>query len=346
MNSKIISMMWMWVPPILTIVLGIFIGWLVKRIIHKRLTKFAKKTKWKGDDIFLSAIESHIILWFFLASLYLVSNQIQFGEPLGQYLGKLAFSALVLSVTFATSRLLTGMLDLWADGQSGSFPSTKIFTNLIRITVITIGVLTLLQSLDVSVTSFLTALGVGGLAISLALKDTLADLFSGLHILLSQKVKPGDFIQLDSGEMGYVSNITWRNTTLIERTNNIVSIPNSRLSTAIIRNYDTRESSFRVTVPVGVAYDSDLDHVERVTKEIAMGVVRDVDGAVEDDEPIVRFQAFADSSINFMVYFQGKAYGDHHPIIHEFVKRLHKRFDEENIEIPFPIRTIVQKDEK
>ena len=123
-------MMWMWGPPILTIVLGIFIGWLVKRIIHKRLTEFAEKTEWKGDDILLSAIESHIILWFFLTSFYLVSNQIQFGEPLGQYLGKLAFSALVLSVTFATSRLLTGMLDLWAGGQSGSFPSTKIITKL------------------------------------------------------------------------------------------------------------------------------------------------------------------------------------------------------------------------
>jgi len=337
--------MWLWGPAVLTIATGILIGWLVKNLVHKRLTKFAEKTIWKWDDILLSSIESHIILWFFLASFYMVFNQLKIGEPFGQYIGVVALSALILSVTFAITHLLTGMLDLWAQKQTGSFPSTKIFTNLIRITVITIGVLTLLQSLGVSVTSFLTALGVGGLAISLALKDTLADLFSGLHILLSQKVKPGDFIQLDTGEMGYVSNITWRNTTLVERTNNVVSIPNSRLSTAIIRNFDTGESAYRISIPIGVAYDSDLSLVEKVSKETARTVIQDIEGAVKNEEPIIRFKEFADSSINFMVYLKAKVYGDHHLIIHEFVKRLHKRFEEENIEIPFPIRTVIQKTE-
>ncbi len=346
MSDKLISMLWLWGPAVLTILVGIGLGWLVKNLVHKRLTNFAKKTAWKWDDILLSSIESHIILWFFLASFYMVFNQLKIGEPFGQYISILALSALILSVTFAVARLLTGILDLWALKQSGSFPSTKIFSNLIRITVISIGVLTLLQSLGVSITSFLTALGVGGLAISLALKDTLADLFSGLHILLSQKVKPGDFIQLDSGEMGYVSNITWRNTTLVERTNNVVSIPNSRLSTAIIRNFDTIESSYRVSIPVGVAYDSDLELVEKVTKEVAQDVIADIEGAVNTEDPIIRFKEFADSSINYMVYLKAKVYGDHHLLIHEFVKRLHKRFEQENIEIPFPIRTIVQKQEK
>ena len=189
----------------------------------------------------------------------------------------------------------------------------------------------------------MTALGVGGLAISLALKDTLSDFFAGLHILLSEKVRIGDFVELDSGEMGYVTNITWRNTSLKERTNNLITIPNSKLSNAITKNYDAIDSSYSVKITAGVAYDSDLDHVEKVSLEVAKEIIKDLDTAKKDYEPIVRFQQFGDSSIDFTVYMRAVKYGDHHSIKHEFIKRLHKRFNEEGIEIPFPIRTIVQK---
>jgi small-conductance mechanosensitive channel len=189
----------------------------------------------------------------------------------------------------------------------------------------------------------LTALGIGGLAVSLALKDTLTDVFAGLHILLSKKVQPGDFVILDSGEMGYVQNITWRNTTLLERANNIISIPNSKLSTTIVRNYDTIESSFSVRASVGVSYDSDLEKVEEVVLDVANGVLNDLDGVVKEHPPALRYKLFGDSSIDLAVYFRGKKYGDQSLIIHEFIKRIHKRFKSEGIDIPYPIRTIIQK---
>ncbi|MFQ6605676.1 MAG: mechanosensitive ion channel family protein, partial [Fidelibacterota bacterium] len=190
---------------------------------------------------------------------------------------------------------------------------------------------------------FITALGVGGLAVSLALKDTLADFFSGLHILLSRKVSPGNFVELDTGERGYIENITWRNTSMKERTNNIISIPNARLSTAIVRNFNAIDSRFRVTVDVGVAYDSDLEQVREVTLDVARQVVRDVPGAVKDFEPIMRYVQFAESSINFQILFSVMKYGDQHMVVDEFIRRLHKRYQQENIEIPFPIRTIIQR---
>ena len=173
--------------------------------------------------------------------------------------------------------------------------------------------------------------------------NTLSDFFAGLHILLSQKVRVGDFVQLESGQRGYISNITWRNTTMVERANNIISIPNNKLSQSITKNFDLKDTSYSIKIPVGVAYDSDLEQVERVTTEVAQSVIDDLDEANKDYDPIVRFQIFGDSSINFTVYMRAGRYGDHHPMIHEFIKRLHKRFDEEGIEIPFPMRTVVQK---
>lgn len=201
----------------------------------------------------------------------------------------------------------------------------------------------ILQSYGISIAPILTALGVGGLAISLALKDTLSDFFAGLHILLSQKVRIGDFVELDSGQKGYITNITWRNTTMVERANNVISIPNNKLSQAITKDYDLKDTSYSVKIPVGVAYDSDLEQVERVATEVAQTVIDELDVASKEYAPIIRFQVFADSSINFTVYMRAAKYGDHHPMVHEFIKRLHKRFDKEGIEIPFPMRTVVQK---
>jgi small-conductance mechanosensitive channel len=143
--------------------------------------------------------------------------------------------------------------------------------------------------------------------------------------------------------MGYIQNITWRNTTLLERANNIISIPNSRLSTAIVRNYDTKESSFSVRVSIGVNYDSDLEKVEEVVLDVANGVLNDLDGVVKEHPPALRFKLFGESSIDLTVYFRGKKYGDQNLIIHEFIKRIHKRFQSEGIDIPYPIRTIIQK---
>jgi small-conductance mechanosensitive channel len=130
---------------------------------------------------------------------------------------------------------------------------------------------------------------------------------------------------------------------MVERANNVISIPNNKLSQSITKDYDLKDTSYSVKIPVGVAYDSDLEQVERVATEVAQTVIDELDVASKEYAPIIRFQVFADSSINFTVYMRAAKYGDHHPMVHEFIKRLHKRFDKEGIEIPFPMRTVVQK---
>lgn len=347
MERPIIDYIVIFAVPVGTIIAGIAIGWLFKRFIHDRLKKLTEKTDWKGDDVIFDAIESHIVLWFFLASLNIASSGIPLlSDVYLDYLSKIIVSILILSVTLALSRIGVGLLNFWAEKQGTDLPSTTIFVNLLRIAIVSVGVLMVFQSLGISITPLLTAMGVGGLAISLALKDTLSDFFAGLHILLSQKVKPGDFVKLDSGYMGYVQNITWRHTTLMERTNNIVTVPNAKISAAIVTNYDKGDPSFSIRVPIGVSYESDLDHVIKVTEEVAAGVINDVEGAREDSPAVVRCFEFGDSSVNLKVYFRGKKYGDQHTIIDEFIRRIHKRYLQENIGIPFPIRTLIHKNEQ
>ena len=333
--------------PLGTILLGVLFGWIFKRFVHQRLKQITQKTNWKGDDVFFEAIESHIVLWFFLLSLNIASTSIPFlSDVYLAYLSKIIVAVLILSMTLAASKIGVGVLDYWAEKQGTDLPSTTIFVNLARIIIISVGVLVILQSIGISITPLLTAMGVGGLAISLALKDTLSDFFAGLHILLSQKVKPGDFIELDSGYMGYVQNITWRHTILMERTNNEVTVPNTKISAAIVKNYDKGDPSFSIRVPIGVSYKSDLSHVVKVTEEVAATVVADIEGAKKDNPAVVRYFQFGPSSVDLKVYFRGEKYGDQHLIIDEFIRRIHKRFQLENIEIPFPIRTLIHKNKQ
>tara|TARA_B110001454_G_scaffold11760_1_gene10831 strand:+ start:13376 stop:14440 length:1065 start_codon:yes stop_codon:yes gene_type:complete len=347
-NMKILG------PSALIIVFGILLGFIFKRFVHSRLKKAAERSNWAGDDAVLEAIEPHIVVWFFLGALSISMSTIEAVQPqntylmkiLNDYVSKFLIIVLIGSITLAIGNLAVRLFDFWARDQEKGFPSTTMFTNFVRIAIYIIGTLIILDALNISITPMITALGLGGLAVSLALKDTLTDVFAGLHILLSKKVQVGDFIQLDTGDMGYVQNISWRNTIIMERTNNIIHIPNTRLSSAIIKNFDSGDPSFSVKIPIGVGYSSDLEKVEKITKEVIEKIQSSMEETNNNYEPTMRFQNFGESSINLMVYFRGNRYGDQNPIIHQFIKTLHKRYAEEGIEIPFPMRTVIHKNEQ
>ena len=123
-------------------------------------------------------------------------------------------AVLILTISVAVARFAAGAVSSVVTARAGVAQSATIFVNIVRVAVVGIGLLVLLQSLGVSVTPLLTALGVGGLAVALALQDTLANLFAGVHILVSRKVQQGDYVRLDSGQDGYIVDINWRNTTI------------------------------------------------------------------------------------------------------------------------------------
>ena len=340
MNNNSIEKIFEWGEPLLIIIGAVLLGWLFKKFIHGYLQKLVKRTAFKMDDLLLESVARQIIIWLGLAAIYYIAKTTDFLQPYSTNLTKIVILILIVTITFAISKFLIGMIDVWSANQERSLPSTKIFVNLVRAIILVIGFLVALDFIGVSITPMLTALGVGGLAISLALKDTLSDVFSGLHILLSKKVEVGDFIELESGQTGNITNITWRNTTILERTNNVFNVPNSRLSNAIIKNFDAVDKTFSARVPVGVAYESDLDRVEKVTIEVAKEIVSKIEGHDPDFTPFIRYSDFGESSINFKVFFKVLDFGAQYPIIHNFIKELLIRYNKEGINIPFPIRTL------
>ncbi|MBW2653184.1 MAG: mechanosensitive ion channel family protein [Deltaproteobacteria bacterium] len=231
-------------------------------------------------------------------------------------------------------------LELYSGRFKDAIPQSTIFKSLTKIVIVSIGFLIILQTYGISITPILTAFGIGGLAVALALQDTLSNLFSGIQIILSKQVKTGDYIKLESGEEGYVMDITWRNTTIRMLPNNIVIIPNSKLASIIITNFCLPAKEMSLLIQVGVSYDSDLEKVEKVTIDVAREVMKTLAGGVTEFDPFIRYHTFDDFSINFTVILRAREFVDQYLLKHEFVKRLHERYNKEGIEIPFPIRTV------
>jgi small-conductance mechanosensitive channel len=182
-------------------------------------------------------------------------------------------------------------------------------------------------------------------AVALGLQETMTNLFAGIHVTLARNLRVGHFVKLESGEEGFIDDIGWRTTRIRMLPNAIVVVPNSRLAQSVVTNYDLPSRDMAVLVQVGVHYASDLEHVERVTCEVGADVMRTVSGGVTEFEPFIRYHTFGESSINFSVILRGREFTDQFLIKHEFIKRLHERYQQEGIEIPFPIRTIHIKKE-
>lgn len=256
------------------------------------------------------------------------------------FLQRLFHSLIILSLTLLVARLASGYLKQKFGKTSGAFASTSILATTIDLTVYTIGILFLLESFGVAISPLLTALGVGGLAVALALQDTLANLFSGINILVAKQIKIGDFVKLSTGEEGHVVDMNWRNTTIKTPTENMVVIPNQKFASSTIINYAQPFAECSIAIPLRVSYENDLDHVERITIAVAKETLQATKGAVSSFEPFVRYFSFADSSINFNVILKVKTVTDQHLIRHEFIKKIHACYQQEGIIVPFPVKTV------
>lgn len=312
------------------------------RLLLTKLTAHADGTDRAWDDLIYALMRDLSLVLPIGLGLWIALQIIRFNAHLRGITDHLVLAVVILAISIALARFAAGFVSTILLARSNMGQSATIFMNIARFVVVGIGILILLQSFGVSITPLLGALGVGGLAVALALQDTLANLFAGIHILISKKVQSGDFVSLDSGEEGWIVDINWRNTTIRQIPGNLVIVPNSHFADAIITNYARPIEEMNITVEAGVGYHSDLDHVERVTAEVGREIMRELDSAVTEHEPKVRFHTFGESSINFRVILRITEFAEQYYVASEFIKRLHKRFKEENIEIPFPIRTIVK----
>lgn len=329
-----------YVVPALIVLAGAIAGLAVDRIIVSRIRSSSARNDWRGGEVTARALSGMPAVLGLLIGAWIAADGLELSERVAGYVDTALRVAAIVVITIVATRLAASLTRLYTSREDTVVPSSSIFVNIVRIVVVALGVLFVLNALGVEIGPLLAALGVGGLALALALQDTLSNLFSGLQLIGSKQLSPGEYISLETGEEGYVEDMTWRFTTIRQLSNNLVVIPNSKLATSRIINYHRPVHEMSILVPVGVAYGSDLELVEKVTIETAEEVIERVEGPIEGFEPLVRFHTFGDSAIEFNVVLRVKEYVNQHPLRHEFVKALATRYADEGIEIPFPQRTI------
>src|SRR5712692_131581 len=290
---------------------------------------------------FLKAVHAPALLWAVVLALYVAIEASELPRRVTVQLELVFQVALILSVTFTLAAIVTAFIGLASERRALGGPVTGLAQTAARVTIILVGVLVLLSVLGIHITPILTALGVGGLAVALALQDSLANLFAGMHLLADQPIRVGDYVKIADSIEGYVVDIGWRSTRVRMLQNTIVVVPNKRVAESVILNYDLPEPRMALVIAVKVGYESDPEQVERVLAEEAATAAKEVPGLLAEPAPFARLiPGFGESSLDFSLVCQIASFVDQYLVQHELRKRILRRLRAEGIEMPYPTRTV------
>ena len=327
--------------PAIVVLVTLGVGWLLKRFLLRALERRAAATKTQLDDILIRSLSGPFMIWMLILGVHLGVQTSQLSPSVLHVSARVLLILWVISLTVASARLAGDLVRHYGHQFQSAVPVTSLTENLARLLVAGIGILILLNALGVAITPILAGLGVGGLAVALALQNTLSNLFAGFYVSVAGQIRVGDYIRLEGGQEGFVTDITWRSTTVRALQNNLIIIPNSKLAEAVVTNFSLPEERMALPIPVGVSYESDPDQVERILLEEAERAAREVPGVLAEPAPVVRFSpGFGESSLNFTLICHVATFTDQYLAQHELRKRILRRFRQEGIEFPFPARTV------
>jgi small-conductance mechanosensitive channel len=317
------------------------VGWLVRRLVKRALRAWTARTQSRAAIILTDALHGPILIWAVILGVHLAVESSALPPRFMQWSAKTLLILWIVSLTIMCVQVAGKLVRFYGDQVPGALPVTTLSENLAQLVVVILGILVLLRAMGLEIAPMLTALGVGGLAVALALQDTLSNLFAGFYIAVARQIRLGDYIKLSSGEEGYVTDITWRSTTIRGLGYNMVIIPNAKLAQAIVTNYYLPEKRMAASLQVGVCYDSDPEHIERILLDVAQNSAGEISGMLADPAPSVTFDpGFGEFALYFTVGFQVAEFAQQYGVRHQLRKRIFRRFHEEGVRMPFPTRTV------
>ena len=343
--------------PACIIFVAFCVGVVLNRLLQSKLERHVKATESEIVEIFFRALRGVPIYLSVVIGLYWSVKTSALPESLEKIFSYVLFAMIVFSITRVCERTLSGFIRLKFSDTTDLTQSTLLDT-IFRAAIYASGALVVLDYFGISVAPIMAAMGFGSFAFALGVKEPLENIATGLLLIVSKQIRVNDYIRLSTGDEGRVTDINWRYITVMPpNEGSVVVIPNKVIANAVSTNFSQPRDDIIVVVPIGVDYNSDLEHVEQVTVEVARELQIKIDGYEPkiDSEgidrskfaPLVRYQAFNDSSIDFNVIMHVQLFTNQYLLKHEFIKAITKRYREEGINIPFPIRTLdIPEDKK
>jgi len=306
-------------------------------VLKKIFLKITLKTKTDLDDLLVQKLNKPILVLLFLTGLRFSLERISIEGSLDTLLG-IVSSFIVIGVIY----FLYVIFDLsfsrvWIRlaKKTKRKPNNALIqlTNIsLKIVLVILGLIYILNLWGVEVAPLLAGVGIGGIAIAFALQNSLGNIFGGISIILDKSIRVGDFLTLENGTSGKVTQVGLRSTKILTRDNESLIVPNSKLSESIIHNVAMPEPKSRVIVPFSVAYGSDIEQV----KKIVMNEIKKIEWFVGDLAPFVRFIEMGDSSLKFKTYFFVSSFDVKLDATDEANTRIYNALNKAGIEIPFP----------
>jgi len=325
---------------IVLLAVALVLGYILKRLFRRYALKF--EGTW--GELILTLLESLPIPLLILAALYTALEQLSL-PPKWDHTGSEALLVLAIVVLFyfpAKGAVL--FLERLSVKQPALERVTQPATLAVRILFAMVAMIVVLENLGIHLTAVWTTLGVGSVAVALALQDTLGNFFAGLYIMMDRPINLNDYIRLDAGgQEGTVTRIGWRSTQLRTIQNNTVVVPNSTLAKAVVTNYSVPEERLAVAVQVGAAYGTDARRVEKLLVEIAGAAASEgFEGLLATPEPVARLvPGFGPSTLDFTLTLHAQRFSDQAGVQSELRKRILERFATEGIEMPFPTQNLI-----
>jgi small-conductance mechanosensitive channel len=325
------------------IILG---GLLLRRILFAVLAKWAASTDSHLDVLLIETLRGPIVILLALLGLHATTLTTDIPPAYRRYIHPTIEVLWVWWITVALSRFAGNAVRYYSRKVTGAQSVTSLTQKLVQLVVVALGIVWILKVVfSLSLTPLVTAFGVGGLAVALALQDTLSNLFAGFYVSISGLVRINDYIKLSSGEEGFVSDINWRCTTMRTQQNNMVVIPNNKLAQTIFTNYYLPEPRMAMSVSFSVGYESDIDRVGAILFEETITAATVLEELLADPAPTILFNPGpGDWALVFQINFHVRQFADQYKVQSELRKLLFKRLQREKISMPFPTRTVIVED--
>ena len=327
---------------LLILVITLILAYLAKIILKSVLKPLAQKTKTKIDDLIVKSLSSIIFYIFLVLGLKIGFQKIKFEAKI---LNNLIDSLLIVIVTILIIRILHNFSQHWLNEWASKTKSTAddrlipLIEKILKVVIFVLAVIFIFSAWQIDISPLLATAGIAGLAIGLAVKDSLSNILGGLQLVLDRTFKVGDKVQLESGEMGVILDIGLRSTKLKTFDNEVIYIPNGYLANAKVKNFTMPDLTIRVNVDFGVEYGSDSEQVKNVVLE----AIKKVESVLEEPPPDVLFSKMSDFSLDFVARAWVKNYTEAFSTKFNITDEIYKALNKANIGIPFPTRTVYTK---
>jgi len=318
-------------------------------VIVKLISMAAQRTKNNLDDRILSRVSGYLPVFALLTALAISLNSVYPEFQLGSLT---EWDVYLIMLVGALAFVLSSVIDIVLVWYGQEIQATKyklseketfpFVRNVVKVLIFAIFLTFVLQLAGVETTALITGLGIGGIAVALALQDTLSNFFGGVHLLIDKPFREGDYIRLENGMEGYVRRIGWRTTKLKTWRNNDIFIPNSKLANATLENFSPSKKPYSECYKLGIGCNEDIDKVEKTILDVLGRVSKSNELLIQGTE-WARFDSYGDFTLDFKYGYDVKGYTNRFSVLKAVQRELFYTLKKNKIEVPYPTRVVLRK---